>query len=77
MELIYKVNNKRYVLFNIPVANMRSHSSIMKQIKSSKSILRGTESIKYGSFFKKTVITLSVLVPESEALNFSKFLVTI
>ena len=72
-QLIYEINSKKYLLFELPIVNREESKKIEKAIKNCDGIIQGATIMSFG--FWTRIPVLNVLIPEENIKTFSNEIV--
>lgn len=70
-QLVYEINNKKYLLFEMPIVSKSQWAKKDKLIKDCKGIIQGVKEIKIGGLFSSSYMIVKVLIPEEFIETFS------
>ena len=70
-QLVYEINNKKYLLFEMPIVSKRQGAKKDQLIKDCKGIIQGVKEIKIGGLFSSSYMIVKVLIPEEFIETFS------
>lgn len=71
-QLIYEIAGKKYLLFQIPFTDAEKANAFQKIVHQFEGIVQGATDLKRGFLFSGS-FTLRALIPESRAIEFSRF----
>lgn len=70
-QLVYEINNKKYLLFEMPIVSKSQVAKKDQLIKDCKGIIQGVKEIKTGGLFSSSYMIVKVLIPEEFIETFS------
>ena len=72
LQLNYVVNEKKYLLFQIPLSSTEVLEKIDKRVTEFNGIIQGSSKVKT-NIFSTSYMILNVLIPEDQAIKFSQY----